>query len=164
MEEDTGWYHLQSKMLPIKQVHKAIQILAMQQTTPCTKVFRVSNARAQTQLIPPVYLLKEKKQDGKAEGWDIQCCWFASRTTAEIARKQDCSHGLFASPLHSSNGNPTDPAPGEHGKPAIKSFPPICLTSLSCSNHCKQLTVNQFRITEKHEVWRRQINKVGYAS
>lgn len=159
-----GWYHLQSKTLPIKQVQKGIQTLAMQQTTSCTKAFQVSNARAQTQLIPPIYLLKEKNGIEKAEGWDIQCCWFASRTIAEIARKQVCLHGLFASPLHHSNGNSTDPAPGEHRKSAIKSSPPVCLTSLSCSNHCKQLTVNQFWITEKHEVWKRQINKVGYAS
>lgn len=108
-------------------------------------------------------LQKEKNGIGKAEGWDTQWHRLASTAIAETVRKQVCSHGPFPSLLNHSNGNPQIEPQEDMGNQQLNLFP-VCFTSLSCSNHCKQLTVNQFRITEKHEVWRRQINKVGYAS
>lgn len=67
-------------------------------------------------------LQKEKDGIGKAGGWDTQCCQLESRATAEIAAKEICLHGPFASLLNQSNGNPRDPAPGEYGKSVIKPF------------------------------------------
>lgn len=70
----------------------------------------------------PSCLSESKNGIGKAEAWDILCCRFVSRMTAEIARKQVCLHGPFGFLLNHWNGNPADPAPGEQGKSAIRSF------------------------------------------
>lgn len=142
---------LQGKMLPVtvKKVQKVFQTSAMQQTILCTKAFWVYNS--QTQLIPSVHLYCWEKKNGigKEESWDIQWCQLATRTIAGRTKKQVSLCVPFSSLLNHFNGIlPIQPQQTRGNKQLNLFFFPVFVTSVSCSNHCKQLTVNQFWITE----------------
>ena len=93
------------KMLPItvKQVQKGNQTLAVQQTAPCAEVFPISNARAETQLNPPVYTAERKARD--RESWRLGFPMLLTRI------KGNCFTRAICFSPNDSNGNPADPTP-----------------------------------------------------